>query len=239
MEINRKNTWKKDEIYLDSFEYRIDKMVSLLNINKISSIMDLGCGMQTLKKKLSSNTEYIGIDQYSHIESSLIIDLNKGEFYNKKVDIIFCSGILEYMYDMNSFVKNISNNTDIVIFSYHFYDEYKNRGDLWVNSYTRNELLNIFYNYGYTNNIILTSMRLFDNYNDISNNDHVCILSKSSYDMELINFNKVNEIKARENFYNTNIMINSINNKIDLIIDSIAWLIPIKKWRDNFRNKFL
>lgn len=30
----------------------------------------------------------------------------------------------------------------------------------------------------------------------------------------------------------------SIEYKMDKIIDSIVWLIPIKKWRDNFRNKF-
>ena len=30
----------------------------------------------------------------------------------------------------------------------------------------------------------------------------------------------------------------SLNNKIDKLIDTLAWWIPIRKWRDNFRSKF-
>jgi len=32
--------------------------------------------------------------------------------------------------------------------------------------------------------------------------------------------------------------IRQINNKINKLIDKIAWFIPIKKCRDKFRNKF-
>ena len=37
---------------------------------------------------------------------------------------------------------------------------------------------------------------------------------------------------------NINNEINITNNKINKIIDHIAWFIPIKKWRNNFKNKF-
>ena len=40
------NTWKIDSEYLKSFEYRIDNMVSLLNLNEVNSIMNLGAGNQ-------------------------------------------------------------------------------------------------------------------------------------------------------------------------------------------------
>lgn len=33
--------------------------------------------------------------------------------------------------------------------------------------------------------------------------------------------------------------INNIDNKVNKLIDHIAWWIPLKKWRDNFRNKIL
>ncbi|MEI0490693.1 radical SAM protein [Brachyspira pulli] len=33
--------------------------------------------------------------------------------------------------------------------------------------------------------------------------------------------------------------INELNNKINKLINKIAWWIPVKKWRDNFRNKIL
>ena len=44
--------------------------------------------------------------------------------------------------------------------------------------------------------------------------------------------NKINgDVKNFEN-------INNLEYKIDKLIDTLAWWIPIKKWRDNFRNKF-
>ena len=32
--------------------------------------------------------------------------------------------------------------------------------------------------------------------------------------------------------------INLVDNKINNVINFIAWWIPIRKWRDKFRNKF-
>ena len=48
------NTWKIDFEYLKEFEYRIDNMISLLNLNKVNSIMDLGAGHQTLRRKFQA-----------------------------------------------------------------------------------------------------------------------------------------------------------------------------------------
>ncbi|WP_198295156.1 hypothetical protein [Brachyspira murdochii] len=247
------NTWKKNFAYLDIFEYRIDKMLSLLNLNSLNSIMDLGCGMQTLKKKLNDKIHYIGIDQYNHINSSIIVDFNNGEFYNENVDIIFCSGILEYIYNMEEFIKNISNNTDIIIFSYYFIEDCHERAEVWVNSYDKRGLLSLFYKYGFSNIVLLSNMKYFDN-TIITNFDNICILTKPQYNEKCINFNKINEIKNNEYFsnlyykidnecqnINNNINYNlyTINYKLNRIIDSIAWWIPIRKWRDNFRNKIL
>lgn len=43
--------------------------------------------------------------------------------------------------------------------------------------------------------------------------------------------------KDNNNINQINENINNLNNRINNIIDTIAWWIPIKKWRDNFRNK--
>ena len=40
----------------------------------------------------------------------------------------------------------------------------------------------------------------------------------------------------RDKYCNFN---NNIDNKVNKIINQIAWWIPVKKWRDNFRNKIL
>uniref|UniRef100_UPI003F4C9AD9 hypothetical protein n=1 Tax=Brachyspira catarrhinii TaxID=2528966 RepID=UPI003F4C9AD9 len=235
------NTWKIDFEYLDLFEYRIDKMLSLLNLPSINSIMDLGCGKQTLKRKLNNHIKYIGVDQYDHIASSIIVDFNKGEFYNEIVDIVFCSGILEYIYSIEEFIKNIANNTDIVIFSYHFIEDYSERQEIWVNSYNKKELLSLFYKYGFSNIILASNMKYFDN-TITTNTDNICILTKSKYNPEFLNFHKINEIKNNEYISNIYYKVDNefykLNYKIDKIVNTIAWWIPIRKWRDNFRSKF-
>ena len=42
-------------------------------------------------------------------------------------------------------------------------------------------------------------------------------------------------------FINDKNLIESKNDKLDRlnkIVDTLAWWIPVRKWRDNFRNKF-
>lgn len=46
----------------------------------------------------------------------------------------------------------------------------------------------------------------------------------------------INSINTDINSINNE--VNIIHNKINKIINNMAWFIPIKKWRDNFRNKF-
>ncbi|MEI0748987.1 hypothetical protein [Brachyspira pulli] len=51
----------------------------------------------------------------------------------------------------------------------------------------------------------------------------------SEFDNRISEFdNRINGIDNR---------INGIETKITKLIDVLAWWIPIKKWRDNFRNK--
>lgn len=133
------------------------------------------------------------IYQYNHVETSIIVDFNNGEFYNEKVDIIFCSGILEYIYNIESFIKNISNNTDILIFSYNFIENVPNRASIWVNAYNKKDLLTIFNKCGFVNIILLSDLKYFKN-SVTRNSDTVCIVSKASFNTDIVNFNVVNEV---------------------------------------------
>lgn len=49
--------------------------------------------------------------------------------------------------------------------------------------------------------------------------------------------NKIKELKDKINYYDKE--IRNLNYKIDKVVDSLAWWIPIKKIRDKFRGKFL
>ena len=48
---------------------------------------------------------------------------------------------------------------------------------------------------------------------------------------------EIKELKDKINCYEER--LNKLNYKIDKVVDSLAWWIPIKKIRDKFRGKFL
>ena len=47
---------------------------------------------------------------------------------------------------------------------------------------------------------------------------------------------EINELKDKINCYEER--LNDLNCKIDKVVDSLAWWIPIKKLRERFRDKF-
>ena len=63
-------------------------------------------------------------------------------------------------------------------------------------------------------------------------NEHI----KNTFLDEYYN-SEYNELNDYSDNYSISIL-HDINYKIDKIIESISWWIPIRKWRDNFRNKF-
>ena len=134
--------------YSESMSNRIRQMAELIPQNT-KSIMDIGCGVQTLKKYLSSNIDYYGIDLYKHKPTTIIKDINKGEFLEKKVDVIFVSGVFEYIYNIDSLLKKIYKYSDILIGSYIFKEDHPDRLKIWVNGYTQEEFVNKLKQQGY------------------------------------------------------------------------------------------
>ena len=69
------------------------------------------------------------------------------------------------------------------------------------------------------------------------------IIKEDSYKDDLINIlirENMNINVSISNFQNNNDKtINDINNRINKIVNSLAWWIPVRKLRDNFRNKML
>lgn len=142
------NTWTKDMEYSDIMENRIRTLLKMFDIEKFKSVMDLGCGKQTLKKYLADDVHYIPVDQHNHIKTTIIKDFNNGEFLYEKVDAVFCLGIFEYIYNLPDFIKKISSVTDNVVCSYIFYGD-RQKPEYVVNKYTEEELWHIFEDEGF------------------------------------------------------------------------------------------
>lgn len=139
-----KNTWTENLQYKQSFFTRLEYLFSCLDLSKINSIMDLGCGNQWASKLIPENIKYIPVDVYKHRPTTITADFNKGEFYKKHTDLALCSGIIEYIYDVESFIKNIASCMNYVVCSYHFKEITTKRSVIWVNNMTAGELVKIF-----------------------------------------------------------------------------------------------
>ncbi|MDR2728178.1 MAG: class I SAM-dependent methyltransferase [Chitinispirillales bacterium] len=156
MEIKGENTWTQSMEY--KFDNRIKFMIEMAELaGPFKSVMDLGCGNQAAKKYLPSSVEYIPVNYMHQAPNTIIRDFNLGEFYEREADLMLCSGILEYIYEPLPFLRNISkyclSSAGVgghIVLSY-VLDEYrKENAKIWVNSMTRDELLVIFDNVGFT-----------------------------------------------------------------------------------------
>lgn len=143
-----KNVWKEDKAYSNAMAQRVKAMVDLIDFN-YNSIMDLGCGLQTLKQYISKQIKYFPINQYNQIDGTIIKDFNKGEFLDENVDVCFCSGIFEYIYNLEDFIYKISYHCKYLVGSYCFKENRAREYKLTVNNYSKNELFKIIEKYGF------------------------------------------------------------------------------------------
>lgn len=88
--------WKEDGALESFYELRVHYMSELI-AGDSRSVLDLGCGEMHLKKYIGSNTSYFPCDYIKRDESTLICDLNKGEYPNVRTDTVIMSGIIEYI----------------------------------------------------------------------------------------------------------------------------------------------
>lgn len=169
----RTNTWDKIEYFQDFWELRV-KMMSNYITGHHRKVCDIGCGESKLKQYLAVSHEYIGIDYKQRDNVTLVCDLNNREFPFPEMvdDIVFCSGVFEYLYDIQKFIEYITKFAQTIIFSYCSIDRYSNLSDRnakgWVNAFTNNEIKGFFLEKGYVlrgeNTIFRNSVFCFDNH---------------------------------------------------------------------------
>lgn len=125
-------------------------MASLLDPS-IRSLMDLGCGMQECKKYLSDDViNYYPVDQHKHLSSTIVKDLNAGDFLEKEVDVCFVSGFFEYVFDLESLIEKIANIAPIILCSYCNTDDNPSRLSIWVNHYSNSDFICLIEKHGYS-----------------------------------------------------------------------------------------
>lgn len=115
-------------------------------------VIEFGAGTMSLKDYLPKNCNYTPSDIYSSSPEILVCDLNKPiPFDLLKYDTAVFSGVLEYIYDLDSVFDQFQDKIGNIILSYACSDisnaNRLNRG--WLSDYTKQELLTIFKKYHY------------------------------------------------------------------------------------------
>ena len=144
------NTWEQSFAYSPAMQQRTQKMVSLLQERNIQSLMDLGCGQQECSQILAEGIAYYPVDLYAHCPDTHIMDLNAGEFLEIPVDVIFCSGSLEYIYDLDRLIGKFVCYGKSVLCSYCTTDTHPSRNAIWVNHFSHSGFIQLFQRHGYT-----------------------------------------------------------------------------------------
>jgi hypothetical protein len=117
-----------------------------------SSVLDVGCGAQTLKRYLPADCKYQPSDLIKSSPEVIVCDMNSGLYPETGVyyDYVICSGVLEYMRDPEDFLRRIPKLGRTVILTYNpLADdgskiERLGNGWGWVNHFKRAELEELF-----------------------------------------------------------------------------------------------
>ena len=106
--------WRKRIVALSSFLSNEDK-----------SILDLGAGHMHLRRLLSDDVLYYPVDYKKNAEDTIVCDFNKGEFPDRKVDVICAAGILGYIEKPEWFLSQIVNSCRKLLITYKGREKYE------------------------------------------------------------------------------------------------------------------
>lgn len=190
-------------------------------------------------------TELNIIDKLSYIQIS--IHASTKETYDK----IVLGGGWETLIKNLEFVSNLKKQNKVENIFLFFVVSKVNLGDAkeFVNLSKRYSAECFFWNlrdWGtqYTRNEMPDEYKIYKVFKDDIFSDKIVHLNPYLYNirnnenfLEDYFINEISELKDKINCYDKE--IRNLNCKIDKVVDSLAWWIPIKKLRSKFREKFL
>lgn len=160
-----KVTWKNCEeehnFSWEKWNPRIIQLASMID-KSATSVLDLGAGGMLLKKYLPENVKYYPVDYASRCEQTIVCDFNKHEFPDIYADVVFISGCLEYVKDVEWFLQQVAEHCkQEIVISYNPTEfspdsELRRRGP-WVNNLSSIKLTRMIHKLGF----ILISQREF------------------------------------------------------------------------------
>jgi len=149
LHLYKPQNWREIEHFDKAWKKRIACMAQLID-KQSKSVVDLGCGQCWLKDILPTDVKYTGVDyKPRECANNIVCDFNGGEFPDVAADVVFCSGILEYIEDLPAFINNICAITNQVILSYCSIDFSHNDLEIreslgWKNHLSSTDMIGLF-----------------------------------------------------------------------------------------------
>ncbi len=148
--------WSNPDNLENSWEPRSRFAANL--IPQGSRILDLGCGKMSIEKYLHPSCTYLPADIVKRDERTLHCDINKGVVPAEinHVDIVLMLGVIEYVFDLPQFLRELAQAKKKIVVSYCDTDTgnlrgFEQRAALgWVNAYSKAQLRSLFGNAGLT-----------------------------------------------------------------------------------------
>lgn len=115
-----------------------------------NSVLDIGAGAQTLRRYLKAGCVYQPCDLEKTSDNIVLCDFNRGIYpiVQEKYNYVVCSGVLEYIKDLDDFLSKMSRYGNQVIITYAVKLEEKSLKERlkegWMNHYSRDELEKLF-----------------------------------------------------------------------------------------------
>jgi len=138
------------------WDYRNMKIASY--IPEKSLVLDLGCGARTLEGYLAAGCVYQPCDLIKSSSEVIVCDFNAGVFpkLDQKYTHVVCSGVLEYIRDHESFLKQCALLGDTIILSYNTFvpgnTKIQRMSNHWINHFSQSSLEDIFLRIGFNIN---------------------------------------------------------------------------------------
>jgi hypothetical protein len=138
--------WSKDNVFHENWNERTQLLSNFILPN--AAIIEFGAGSQVLKTMLTNYKKYVPSDIVKRNEETLVCDLNQPLVLDlSNFDTVVFSGVLEYVYDINSVFQYLQQNQiSQVVLSYCTTDLIASNRKLhgWLSDYSERDLLEIF-----------------------------------------------------------------------------------------------
>ena len=137
--------WSQDKSLFVSWDERTQLLANQIQPN--NKVFEFGAARLVLEDMLPKGCEYFHSDIIRRNENTLVVDLNKKKPNLPQVDYIIFSGVLEYIFEVETLLEHLSQFTNNFVFSYavtnHFKEKTDRRFHGWVSDLSEADLLTI------------------------------------------------------------------------------------------------